>query len=147
MDLKQLSKNLGTAITAIETGEILNRAVLENQAEILDLNTAQLEKGKNSLDELLQRYASDEYAKFKKAIGSNAPSGVPNLKLEGDFYSGFKLERDGEDWMIFSTDEKNDELVNKYGSSIFGLSEKSITELLPNLLETLLTDLRQILQI
>jgi hypothetical protein len=49
--------------------------------------------------------------------------------------------------MIFSTDEKNDELVNKYGSSIFGLSEKSITELLPNLLETLLTDLRQILQI
>ena len=147
MNLEQLSKNLGTAISAIQSGDILNRAVLENQSQIIDLNTAQLEKGKNSLDELLERYASDEYAAFKKALGSNAPKGVPNLKLEGDFYSGFKLERDGEDWIIFSTDEKNDDLVNKYGSSIFGLTEKSVKELLPELLETVLIELRKILMI
>jgi len=147
MNFQQLSNNLGAAIQAIENGNILNRAVLDNQSEMTDLNTAQLEKGKNSLDELLERYASDAYADFKKSLGSNAPKGVPNLKLEGDFYSGFKIERDGEDWIMFSTDNKNDDLVNKYGSSIFGLSEASLTELLPRLLDSFIIELRKILKI
>jgi hypothetical protein len=141
MNFVELSKKLGSTISNMD--ELIDRAVFDNEEEIIDLNTAQLSKGKDSLDQLLDEYASEEYAKFKKFLGSEAPLGTPNLKLEGDFYRGFKLEKDGDNYILFSVDEKSDRLTFKYGNEIFGLTEKSIEILKPNLLESFLIELRK----
>lgn len=117
-------------------------AVVENQEEILDLNISQLEVGKDSLGELLERYALDVYAEFKQAIGSQAPFGVPDLKLEGDFHSGFVLIVDGKEIRITSTDDKTDDLEFKYGEDIFGLMEDSMDKIRPALLQSWLNQLR-----
>ena len=116
--------------------DVFRRTVLENQEEILDLNTAQLEKGIDSFGRFLEEYASEDYAQFKKSIGSQAPLGIPNLFLEGDFYAGFILRYDGQAFIFTSTDEKKDELVTKYGSDLFGLTLESQTEITPDLILT-----------
>lgn len=140
-----LSKRLGSVIRSLP--KMIDRAVFENQSEIIDLNTAQLSKGKDSLGELLDRYASDSYAAYKKAIGSQAPNGVPDLKLEGDFYEGFYIEKSGDDYLIYSKDEKTNSLVNRYGQSIFGLSDASLKVVVPQILDSLLTQVREKLMI
>lgn len=117
-------------------------AVIENREEILDLNTAQLEKGKDAEGNFLEQYALDSYAKFKQAIGSRSPFGVPDLKLEGDFHEGFKLLIEGNEFQITSTDSKSDDLEYKYGEDIFGLSKDSMNEVRPALLESWLKLLR-----
>jgi hypothetical protein len=122
---------------------IFRRAVLDNEAEIIDANTAQLEVGQDALGNLLDDYASTFYAEFKKAIGSNAPLGTPNLKLEGDFYAGFTLNVDGEQYFLTSTDEKAGDLAFKYGQDIFGLSEESLEKIRPLVLESFLILLRK----
>lgn len=116
---------------------IFQRAVLDNEAQILDANTAQLEKGEDALGDLLDEYAWDWYAEMKQAEGSQAPFGIPDLKLEGDFYNGFILKRDGDKFFITSEDSKRDDLVNKYGEDIFGLQSFDQIDLLQSFLKHL----------
>lgn len=111
-------------------------AVLDNETEVLDANTAQLSKGKDSMGAFLYDYLSDDYAKFKKALGSQAPLGTPNLYLEGDFYEGFVLRYNDSVFEITSTDEKRDKLVQMYGEDIFGLAQEQLPELAPLILES-----------
>jgi hypothetical protein len=122
---------------------IINRAIVENQEEILDLNTAQLEEGIDSEGNTLDEYAYDSYAKFKKSMGSKAPLGIPDLKLEGDFYAGFTLKKDDKDFLIISTDSKSHRLRDKYGENIFGLTSKSIGKVNQSILEDTLKLVRQ----
>jgi len=122
--------------------QYFRRAIVENQEEILDLNIAQLESGKDSFGRLLDEYASDAYAQFKQSIGSRAPFGIPDLKLEGDFYSGFVLKADGDEFYITSEDEKRDKLVAYAGPDIFGLTEESLIEARQYILESFLIILR-----
>lgn len=141
MELGELSKRLGSTISNM--GELIDRAVFDNETEIINLNTAQLSRGIDSLGKFLEEYASEEYAKFKKSIGSEAPLGTPNLKLDGNFYEGFRLFKDDDNYIIFSDDEKTNSLVFKYGSDIFGLTEESIIINKPNLLESYLIEFRK----
>lgn len=113
--------------------EFFKRAIVANQEEILDSNVAQLREGRDSFGEFLEEYASDDYAQFKKAMGSQAPFGIPDLILEGDFTEGFILTYKGDSFYFDSTDEKRNHLVDKYGQAIFGLSFKSQTELTPQI--------------
>ena len=122
--------------------EYFKRAIVENQEEILDLNIAQLDEGVDSLGDLLMEYASEEYAQFKKALGSKAPFGIPDLKLEGDFREGFILITEGSEFRIDSTDQKAGELAFKYGQDIYGLNEKSLEIARPFILESWLNQLR-----
>ena len=117
-------------------------AVVENREEILDLNISQLEVGKDSLGELLERYVLDSYAEFKQAIGSQAPFGIADLILEGDFTEGFFLIVDGKKIQITSTDDKTGDLAHKYGQDIFGLTEDSMDTIRPALLQSWLNQLR-----
>jgi hypothetical protein len=119
--------------------EIFIRAVEDNEAEILDANAAQLSKGKDALGNFLDEYASDSYARFKKALGSEAPLGIPNLELEGDFKSGFILRTSGTEAFIDSTDDKTGRLEAKYGEDIFGINwdEFDTSDLLERWIELL----------
>ena len=123
--------------------EYFIRAVIEHQEQLLDLNVAQLERGENSLGDLLDTYSTEEYAQFKQAIGSKAPFRVADLILEGGFTSGFVLIHEGGTIFRFtSVDWKRDMLAQDWGEDIFGLQEKSITIIGPDLLESILNQMR-----
>ena len=123
----------------------INRAIVENQEEILDLNTAQLEIGQDSTGANLDDYEYDSYAKMKKGppYNSKAPLGIPNLRLEGDFYEGFVLKKDDKDFLITSEDSKTSRLKDKYGDNIFGLQDKNIGKAGDLILEDTLKIIRQ----
>jgi hypothetical protein len=130
-------------LTALEgVDEYYQRAVLENQGFILDSNIAQLETGRDSLGNFLREYASEDYAVFKQMIGSKAPFGIADLKLTGDFYSGFTLTFEGDSFRITSTDEKTEHLRAKYGNDIFGLAQERIEMVIPFLLNSFIKHFR-----
>jgi len=130
-----VERKLNKWISALRNvDDIFRGTVLENQEEILDANTSQLEMGKDSLGNFLYDYASDAYAQFKIAHGSKAPLGTPDLKLEGNFYDGFVLKYEGKGIVITSTDEKTDKLIKKYGGDIFGLADEQLDILKPQLI-------------
>lgn len=54
-----------------------------NSGLIADLNRQQLVVGENSRGQRIGRYTTPRYSAFKKRIGSQAPLGVPDLKLSG----------------------------------------------------------------
>lgn len=115
--------------------EILLEEVVEVvDTEIIDLNTSQLEVGRDSLGEMLDTYASSNYAIYKKSIGSQAPLGIPNLKLEGDFYRGFICNAERGDIVITSRDSKTGKLKEKYGDDIFGIEKGLKDILLPHII-------------
>ncbi len=113
------------------------RAVMDNDDEIIDANTAQLSTGKDSLGDFLAEYSSEEYAQFKQSIGSDAPMGVADLKLDGDFYSDFMMQREGKEVAIRSKDEKAPKLEKDYGLEIYGLAPERVPEVAPLVVESL----------
>lgn len=128
MNIEQL--HINTKRIADNFDRLMIKVISQFEAETIDLNTGQLEKGiYRQGDEIEPRYAFDEYAKFKKSIGSKAKKGVPDLKLEGDFYEGFGIKYLSDAFEIDSKDEKANNLERKYSSDIYGLTKESINEL------------------
>jgi hypothetical protein len=140
MTIAQLNRNAKAVNVITLFAECLN----ESNEYIADLNTSQLSKGKDSLNETLDpTLRSPMYAKMKKSDGGQAPLGVADLHNEGDFYEGFFSKADQEaNLFISSTDSKAAKLSGIYGPDIFGLSKESITDLKSITLETLLIKLR-----
>ena len=103
--------------------------LLELNGTITGMNKEQLSLGFDSQGQQLMPYASPEYAVLKKNhFGSEAPMGIPNLKLSGDFYKGFFIIIDSTKITISSKDIKTLELEGKYGD-IFGLEPEKLGEL------------------
>lgn len=106
--------------------------MVENEAEIIDLNTSQVEQGLSSEGGILGEYENDNYAAFKQSIGSKAPAGIVDLKLTGDFISGFYAEPFGGNderagLFIDSRDGKSARLESKY-DGIFGVAPENQNE-------------------
>ena len=98
---------------------------------LADLNIEQRAKGLNSDGQLITPGLRNEaYANAKKSRGGSAPFGTPDLKNEGDFNSGQYAKKSGKMINFGSTDEKNSDLVAKYGEKIHGLTEESREEAL-----------------
>ena len=121
--------------------EIMVEVMVEHEAEIIDLNLSQLEEGIDAEGQAIEpEYEYEEYAKLKKSMGSRAPFGTPDLKLEGDFHSGFYGEpyntvNEGMSGLfVDSRDEKSEKLQRKYGL-IFGIAPKNMPELQDILIE------------
>lgn len=94
--------------------------------EMVDYNLNQLEKGLTSEGiSITPRYKSPLYAAYKQQIGSIAGFGVPNLKLSGDFYSGFYIQITGMSFDFGSRDSKSLLLEGEYSKNggIFGLTD------------------------
>lgn len=109
--------------------DVINQGLLtivkNNQSEALDLNTSQLFAGKDSNDQSLGSYKSAEYAKLKLSLN---PAGVVDLKLTGNFYSGFFADTSRFPIQFGSTDEKADTLMQTYGQDIFGLDQTNLEQ-------------------
>jgi len=102
-------------------------------AEVIDINIRQLEEGIARDGGILGEYESDEYAEFKQSIGSKAPHGIVDTKLEGDFHAGFYTEEyignsPGQSGLfIDSTDEKAGKLESRY-PGIYGIAPENEAE-------------------
>jgi hypothetical protein len=119
MDFESLERNL----RELKLNELVVQAALKHEAEIVDLNTSQLEKGKLSTGANIDpKYSSKLYTGFKKSIGSKVAP-IPDLKVEGNYYSGKYLEGKGEFLIFGSKDSKADKLEKKYSVDIEGLTD------------------------
>jgi hypothetical protein len=112
-----------------ELSGLVVSALSNYEAEIIDLNTSQLEQGKLSTGKDTEEYLSDNYAKFKKSIGSIS-SPKADLKLTGDFYDGFNIDFKSYQLIFESTDSKAPKLERQYSIDIYGLTDKNKAEAL-----------------
>ena len=105
------------------------REVVDRESDTaIALNTEQLfQRGIDSEGESLGVYSPFTIA-YKKAKGQRYDH--ITLYDEGDFYRGFFAKTSG--WpgeVVFgSSDSKYDELADRYGDAIFGLTKDSINE-------------------
>jgi hypothetical protein len=97
------------------------------QAFVLDLNTGQLyEEGRRADGVSLGEY-SPFTIRLKQLKGQRTDH--VTLKDEGDFHQSFFLRIGERSFEIDASDEKKDELLDKYGDAVLGLSEQSLKEL------------------
>lgn len=93
------------------------------EPDLIDANTAQLDAGLDATGATLPPYQNPEYAAMKGRT-------IPDLKLTGDFWSGFVASQLKDSIIIDSTDSKRDKLVAKYGADIFGLTDQRLDRLI-----------------
>lgn len=108
--------------------------IIRTSPDIIKLNTdnpdsGQLIHGKNSLGiEISPGYYLLTYSIEKEDLNPLPGFGVPDLKLTGAFYAGFKVDVEKGYFTISSTDEKADMLESKYGIEIYGLTKENLTK-------------------
>jgi hypothetical protein len=103
-----------------------------------DLNVKQLEEGKRyDGKNIIPKYATNEYATFKKAIGAKPAKFTPDLKVTGEFHSSIYPVQKKDVIIMDATDEKKFKLEKKY-DKILGLTKQSKADMKPDVLDELL---------
>ena len=129
MNIVQAIRDVDSVL--IDINNIVVEAIMENEAEIIGLNISQLSEGFGASGNKLPEYESDEYFSAKKAQGLIEGAGRNyNLLLEGDFRSGFFIEKTGDQAWMDSKDDKTRRLEDLTNVDIFGIMPKNIPELL-----------------
>jgi hypothetical protein len=122
-------RNIAAKLNAFDFNRALDLILMDLKPVITGMNKEQLSIGQDADGGTLEAYASPEYAVLKvEHFDSQAPLGIPNLKLSGDFYDGFTIILDSTKITITSTDIKALTLEGKYGD-IFGLQQNKLEEL------------------
>lgn len=132
----------------LASGKMIQKIIQENEAAIIDMNAQEqlFESGENSLGVSIASYAPYKpiTIEIKKLKGQ--PTNRVTLRDEGDFESSFYLVISDKQFEIKASDWKTEELVEKYGSSILGLTKENIASLTwdyiyPELMDTLKKEL------
>lgn len=118
--------------TKLTDGTLISKIVVENEAYIVDMNAeVQLfEHGENALGVDISSYRpySPLTIQIKKMKGQ--PTNRVTLRDEGDFESSFFLQVNNEQFEIKAADFKTEELIQKYGKAILGLTDANLQELI-----------------
>ena len=127
MDILELNKRL----QKLDLEMLKEKAVRAESKSIIQFNTDQLRHGLTAFNTpLLPKYSKD-WAVYKSSLSSYiAPVGIADLFLTGNFHKGFYLIVDNGEYFINSTDEKKNDLQQKY-NGIFGLNRDSQNALKP----------------
>lgn len=124
--------NAHTATIVIEEAEKLEEDIL-----ILNQEDQLFEQGVDNKGRSLGEYAQTTID-YKKAKGQ--PYDHVTLYDEGDFYRGFHLENVNNKLYVDSSDSKTNDLGEKYGEDIFGLTDKNIAEFVNSYLKPAVID-------
>jgi hypothetical protein len=116
--INQLIENM----ERLDVREIVGDSLEATKGEIVEFQKGQMLSGEASDGDKIGKYKSKDYARNKYNQNPRAGYGNVDLKLEGPFQLNIKAVVFSDSLHIFSTDEKNDDLVNKYGLRIFGLN-------------------------
>lgn len=123
------------AVTAIDKNKIINTSIRKNKDEVIILNTeSQLFfKGIDSTGTKLESIGGG-YSAFTKNIKSikGQPTNRVTLKDTGEFYDTFTVsakDKDDSFTINANTIKDEDDLTDRWGEDIIGLTDESIEEL------------------
>lgn len=113
-DFEYLNENVGDFIVDI---------MMEYEAEIVDLNSEDQLYTQGVDADNVQIQDREPYTPYTVRIKrlKGQPTNRVTTRDAGDFHRGFYLERGNKKVRFWSKDEKTEDLVSKYGESIFGL--------------------------
>lgn len=85
-------------------------------------------------------YRSEEYANEKYNQNKNAGFGNVDLTLTGSLWKGIQISGFNDEYEIFSSDSKYDDIVEKYGEYNFNITEEEKKFLFDKILNNILID-------
>ena len=115
-------------------------AVMDDAAQVVDANTAQLWEGRDASGSMLPLPYSPMTIAIKSAKGQ--PTDRITLKDTGEFHSGFFAQKVGNEVQLSSKDSKTPKLISEWGKDIFGLDAKSREDLKPQFTHNILKRIR-----
>ena len=108
----------------LQSGRLIQSIILENEYVITDMNSEDqlYEQGVNRLGVNIMDYApySPLTIEIKKEKGQ--PYNRVTLRDEGDFEQSFYVEADTQQFTIKAADWKTEDLIQRYGRQILGLT-------------------------
>ena len=111
----------------LQSGRLIQSIILENEYVITDMNSEDqlYEQGINRLGVNIMDYApySPLTIEIKKEKGQ--PYNRVTLWDEGDFEQSFYVEADTQQFTIKAADWKTEDLIQRYGRQILGLTEEN----------------------
>lgn len=115
-------------IQRVKEDEVIEETMDQSSPVITEKQREQMLTGVNSEGKKIGKYRSPAYARKKNAMNPLPGLGVPDLRLTGQFYKGIYTEIRGDKIITDSTDEKTQDLADKYGENIFGLNKDKKAE-------------------
>jgi len=104
--------------------EFMQECLNENEEFLTTLNKKQLLDGTKADDTKFKPYTPTTI-KLKKQKGLPAISTLISLHETGEFWSLFWAKAESGKLIMSSKDKKTDELISRYGESIFGLTKSN----------------------
>lgn len=124
-------KNMVRALRDFDNNaeKIIIQVSKQFESEILDMNTEEqlFKKGIDSDGDSLGKYAPLT-VQIKSGLGQ--PTDRVTLKDTGDFHRSFFARFVGKNIAIGANDEKADKLEDRYTSSIYGLTDDNLQEVI-----------------
>lgn len=114
-------KDLANKLNSIDFISMCEQSVMDNESHAMELNNQQLFQGERADGTSLPDYS------FVSVNFFNKPSGPIRLFDTGDFYNGFIFSSSNFPFFITSKDSKTDDLQERYGSEIFGLTQENLS--------------------
>lgn len=109
----------------------LERVIRDNEDAIVSAVRNQLyQRGINGRGEKIMDYAPYKLRTIANKRKKGQPTTRVTLKDTGDFYAGMYVVTDSEGFYVTSSDGKRDDLVVKYGATIFRLTDDNLTRII-----------------
>lgn len=110
----------------------VEEVIRDNEQIIINLNRQDqlYNKGITSTSKDISSYRPYKSLTIKIKQEKGQPTDRVTLRDRGDFYEGFYVRYFEGGFLINSTDDKTQELKDKYGQDIFGLTNENISNLL-----------------
>ena len=111
----------------LQSGRLIQSIILENEYVITDMNSEDqlYEQGINRLGVNIMDYAPYSPLTFEIKKEKGQPYNRVTLRDEGDFEHSFYVEADTQQFTIKAADWKTEDLIQRYGRQILGLTEEN----------------------
>lgn len=119
----------------------LENTILDNESVIVEMITQQqlYEQGIEGRGIEISSYAPYAESTIRKKIKKGQPTNRVTLKDTGDFYKSLRIEFDDKGFYIASNDFKSPYLLEKYGPTIFRLTDENLKILIHRYVRPALT--------
>lgn len=120
----------------------LREEILENKPVIIRMVTENqlYERGVNGQNVFIASYQPYAPRTIQNKIRKGQPTDRVTLKDTGEFYKSFDVVFDENGFYITSNDDKAKYLIEKYGRTIFRLTDDNLTTLLQEYVRPILTE-------
>lgn len=146
-------------LSEIDENQLMYNALQDAklQAQIIDLNQKQLLMGKGMDGEDLPRYIDDPFFKTPKAamayqawkskISPNPEKNpeVMDFFINGQFHNTISIRNNNDNFEMISNSSIKNDVQNKTNNEVLGLTEESIEEITPAIVELMIEQVKELL--